>query len=345
MVPVTMRDLFLGRLQHVAAHLSGRVASRSACAWSGSIRTCASWARCSTWSSPCAAMPDRNRAPRRRPSRSVGEAQVAERVAHDRFLACQVPCGMATPSPDVRRDRALALEHRVDVRRLDRTRRDQRLPAARIASSLLRRTLRRAGSPRSSSSSASEREPAPSAIDRAAVLHRVDDLRDGGVAEEHLERDDRLRPARPHGPGRPDPRGTTTTSASSGIEFTGVCSTVTPLFFSCPRRVLASMTLLPIPASHATTSLGTSLPSMLGTGQPPWLVAVRDRRGRRCPSLCLGGRDSFLGLGQLDVGQTVRVVAAPAEAEQSAPRRRRRQLRRPRCRGSLRSSRPSPSRP
>ena len=39
--------LFLGRLQHVQ-HVFRSVASRSACAWSGSISTCASWASTST---------------------------------------------------------------------------------------------------------------------------------------------------------------------------------------------------------------------------------------------------------------------------------------------------------
>ena len=61
-----------------------------------------------------------------------------------------------------------------------------------------------------------------------------------------------------------------TTSASAGIVFTGVCSTVTSFFFSWRLSVLASITLLPIPASQATTSFFTSLPLMVCTLRPPW---------------------------------------------------------------------------
>ena len=146
----------------------------------------------------------------------LGEAQVAQRVAHDRLLAGQGAVRDGHAFADVRRDRALALEHRVDVRRLDRTHARPAPPRTRgqRASLLSARASRSIAS--RSSSSASERAPSSSAIDRAAVLHRVDDLRDGRVAEEHLERDDRL--------ARRDPRArsarpscTTTTSASSGI--------------------------------------------------------------------------------------------------------------------------------
>jgi hypothetical protein len=44
---------------------------------------------------------------------------------------------------------------------------------------------------------------------------------------------------------------------------TGECSTVTPFFASCLRNVEASITLLPIPASHATISFFTLDPSMV----------------------------------------------------------------------------------
>ena len=49
-----------------------------------------------------------------------------------------------------------------------------------------------------------------------------------------------------------------TTWASAGIEFTGVCSTVTPYFFSFFFMVLATITLLPIPASQAMITFLTS---------------------------------------------------------------------------------------
>src|SRR3954465_1435573 len=63
-------------------------------------------------------------------------------------------------------------------------------PQARTAASLLSACASRSMASRSSSS-ASVRAPW-SAIDHAAVLDSVDDLGDRGVAEEHLERDDRL---------------------------------------------------------------------------------------------------------------------------------------------------------
>jgi len=63
-----------------------------------------------------------------------------------------------------------------------------------------------------------------------------------------------------------------TTSASAGIVLTGVCSTVTLLFASCRLSWLASMTLLPMPASQATTTFLIALPLMVAMRvRPPWV--------------------------------------------------------------------------
>src|SRR3954452_9620406 len=97
----------------------------------------------------------------------------------------------------------------------------------------------------------------------------------------------------------------TTMSASSGVESTGVCSTVTLFFLSWPRSVLASMTLLPMPASHATTSLETLEPLMV-------VISSTYFPGG------FGGGHLFLGFGQVDVGDDLVLVGFSPEPEERA---------------------------
>src|SRR3954453_312209 len=59
-----------------------------------------------------------------------------------------------------------------------------------------------------------------------------------------------------------------TTCVSAGMSLTGVWSTATSYFFSFLRRVLATMTLLPMPASQAIVTSRTSEPFTEGIGLP-----------------------------------------------------------------------------
>src|SRR3954466_11710195 len=96
-----------------------------------------------------------------------------------------------------------------------------------------------------------------------------------------------------------------TTWASAGISLTGVWTTSTSYFFSFFFMVLATITLLPIPASQAMTTFVTS---------EPLIVVI--------PStyfpLGLGRGHRLLGLGQIDVGHATCVVHAMTEAEQGS---------------------------
>ena len=174
-------------------------------------------------------------------------------------------------------DRLLALEHRVDVRRLDRPDVDQRLTRDRGSLLRPRRRLRRAGS---LSARAAYRRLTASDIDGLTVLDRVDDLRDGRVTEEHLERRRSACRARPLGPGRPALRGTTTMSASCGDRVDRRVLDGDAAASSVGRAsVLASITLLPMPASHATTSLRyVRSVDALSSRQPtfPWAFVAAD---------------------------------------------------------------------
>src|SRR4051794_30079267 len=106
-------------------------------------------------------------------------------------LPAKVPCGIATPSPtyvEIVPSRSSIASTYAGLTAPTRT---SASPHARTASSLLSARAPRSIASRSSSS-ASERAASSSAIDHAAVLDGVHDLGDRGVAEEHLERDDRL---------------------------------------------------------------------------------------------------------------------------------------------------------
>src|SRR5215213_7641563 len=67
-----------------------------------------------------------------------------------------------------------------------------------------------------------------------------------------------------------------TTCVSAGMSLTGVWSTATSYFFSFLRKVLATMTLLPIPASQAMVTLRTSDPLTVGMCCPPCSGAHED---------------------------------------------------------------------
>ncbi len=92
------------------------------------------------------------------------------------------------------------------------------------------------------------------------------DLLEGRVAHEDLERDDDRARGHPLRSLRRGSHGVTTTWVSAGIELTGRCSTATSYFFSRWRIWLATMTLLPIPASQAMTTVRMSRP--LTSGMP-----------------------------------------------------------------------------
>src|SRR5690606_6221111 len=95
------------------------------------------------------------------------------------------------------------------------------------------------------------------------------------------------------------------------MESTGVCSTVTSCFFSALRSWPASMTLLPMPASQAMTSLRTSLPFIV------MCLSGGRSRARSAGAGLLGGVAGVPALGGL-AGALVPAarLGQPAEAEQ-----------------------------
>ena len=100
--------------------VSGSSASRSCLALSGSTRIRASCDRMPTWLSPTAAMPMRDADVVAVPVDAGGELHERQRVARDRVLALHRAVGDGEALAHVGRDGLLALEHRVDVGRVDR---------------------------------------------------------------------------------------------------------------------------------------------------------------------------------------------------------------------------------
>src|SRR6185369_3448764 len=184
------------------------------------------------------------------PVDAVGEAQEAQRVPADHTAGGEGAVRDRHPFADVGRDRLLPLQHGVDVAGLDRAGVHQRL-AAQPDRGL---PVRRAGL---QPDRAGRRRPQtlrslPSLTALTILVTAGSPMKTWNGTTGLPGELPRARWARP--------AWQITRSASAGTWSTGACSTVTENFFSCLRSWLASMTLLPMPASQATTSLWMSLP-------------------------------------------------------------------------------------